>query len=242
MSASRMLNTLKAVGAQLSGLERLAALGSMASCATHTLCQPLAGVKESRKAGRRAFIRDEGATALAEIMAPNRPLDLWVHGLLSYLRPLDRYRAACNVNQLIEDALSVLEPQRAMKEVEIALQLAPLPRLAADPLWLGQAFLAILTDVLDTSTYKQCIVISSEANEAFVSVSIASGVWEASQALLPKGFGHTELGRSEKVGLGLTMAQRIVEAHRGHMALHSRAALDTIVIVRLPLLAPPLHS
>jgi signal transduction histidine kinase len=174
-------------------------------------------------------------------MEPNRPLDLWVHGLLSYLRPLDLYRSACDVSQLIEDALSALEPQRAAKEVEITLQLAPLPRLAADPLWLGQAFLAILTNALDTSTHRQCVAIASAANEAFVSVFIASGIQEASQALLVKASGQTELGRSERIGLGLTMAQRIVEAHHGHMALYRRAAHDAMVTVHLPLLSTPLR-
>ena len=134
MFTSKVLKTLKAVGTQLSGSERLAALGGMASCATYTLYQPLARVKGSWKTGRRTFIQDEEAAALAEIMMPHQPLDLWVHGLLSYLRPLDVYRSACEVSQLIEDALSALEPQRAAKEVEIALHLLTAAARSGPPL------------------------------------------------------------------------------------------------------------
>ena len=178
---------------------------------------------------------------MAEIMMPNQPLNLWVHGLLSYLRPLDLYRSACDVSQLIEDALSALEPQRAAKEVEIALDLSRCRGLAADPLWLGQAFLAILTNALDTSRRDQCVAISSAADEAFVSVSIASGVQESPPSASGECVRSYEIGHVRRIGLGLTMAKRIVEAHRGHMALYSHADQGAMVQVHLPLLSTPLR-
>ena len=106
---------------------------------------------------------------------------------------------------------------------------------------MGQAFLAILTNALDTSRRKQCLAISSEADEAFVSVSIANGGQETSQALPENVFDHTRSGRSEMIGLGLAMAKRIVEAHHGHMALYSHVEQGTRVMVHLPLLPTPLR-
>jgi signal transduction histidine kinase len=235
MSTRDILGVLKAIWAQLPGAETLVALGAMTAAAVHTLYLPFASLSAGRRLSRWAFAYEGEVAALAEITRPNQSLDLWVQGLLSYLRPLDCYRSSCDVNRLVEEALSALGQQLAARELDVELHLAPLPKIALDPLWIEQALLSILTNALDASTRKGHVAITSEASAGLVSVSIAYGEKGAVRAPLARAFGLSSTSKSGAAGLGLTTAKGIVAAHRGHLTLDCQTGKGTTVTIHLPL-------
>lgn len=235
MAMNKMIRALKAIQARLSRSERPGALGEMAACLAYNLRHSSAGIGDATHVGWQASDRDEDAATFVEIMNRNVQLERWVNGLLSYLRPLHLYRFRCDVNQLIEDALSALGQKLTAKEVQPILHRSPLPKVAADPLWMEQALLAIFTNAIEASARGGRIFIKSGADAAFVSVSITDGGRGVPRALQDRVFDPYFSTKSEGIGLGLTVAKKIVEAHGGSIELDSDEGQGTTVTIRLPI-------
>jgi signal transduction histidine kinase len=188
MAVNKMMGALKVMRAQLSRAERLVALGKMVSALAYNLRNPLRGSRGAAPVGWPASDHDEDAATFAEIINRNERLERWVNGLLSYLRPLHLYRFPCDVNQLIEDALSTLGQKLTAKAVQPILHRALLPKVAADPLWMEQALLAIFTNAIEASAQGGRIVITSGADAALVSVAITDGGRGVPRAIQERAF------------------------------------------------------
>jgi signal transduction histidine kinase len=242
MSMGKMARALREIQVQFVKSEKLAALGDAASSIAQNIRRPFADSNDAATVGLSAPDKAPDARTFAEIIAGTDQFEYWVHSFLAYLRPLHLHRAPCDLNQLLRDALSALGQQVAAKAVQPVQELSPLPSVAADPLWMEQVFLAILTDAIEASAHGGSLSIGSAADSHGVILTIVDDGKGIPRDVQARVFDADFTTCADGVGLGLMMAKKIVEAHSGNIARHSEEGRGTTVTIRIPFrAAQPCH-
>jgi signal transduction histidine kinase len=155
------------------------------------------------------------------------------------MQPLDLYDVA-------REAAEGVQPLAARKRLTLEVALDGALSIAGDRLKLRQA-LANLLDNAVTYTPEGgaiCLTGRRERGRAVLEVR-DTGPGIAAQHLphLFEPFYRVDAARaggSSHSGLGLALAQWIVQAHHGHLAVESRLGVGTVFTLSLPLAARPL--
>jgi len=100
----------------------------------------------------------------------------------------------------------------------------------------------LLDNAIKYSGEKTIITINSKKIEKLITVTIKDhgiGISEKDQPQLFKRFYRSDIARSKKevngYGLGLSIAKKIVDQHKGSIAIKSELKKGTLAIVSLPI-------
>ena len=232
------LDALAAAQAQLVDRERLAAIGQLASAVGHELRNPLGVISNSLYLLRRASdpddekVRRQLDTAEREVSAAT----LIVSDLLEYSRGRQPMIAAVDLDQLVEEVLSV---SPAPDGISVSWGGAGgVPPAAADRDQLRQVLLNLVTNAYDAMPEGGTLTIDAgPARAGRVTIRVAdtgAGMDPATRARVFEPFFTT---KARGVGLGLAVSARIVGAHGGTIDVDSAPGSGSTFAVVLPVFA-----
>jgi signal transduction histidine kinase len=238
-SINDMARALKAIQEQLVQAERLAALGELSSSIAHNIRNPLASIRSAAQVGMQEAPDAERRESFADIIQAADRLEGWVQGLLSYTRPLSLERRRHSLNRLIEGCLDLHKPSMAEKALGVVLALDPdLPEIILDPERMEQAVAAILANAVDASPGGGRIVLQTALASDGERSRILIRIQDQGSGISPE---HGEqvfhpyfTTKTNGIGLGLAMARRIVEQHRGSISLSTGPGRGTVAEIALP--------
>jgi len=142
-----------------------------------------------------------------------------VRNFLALARQDPLERQPVRLNQIVHEAVELLGYPLRVDNVEVRLDLADdLPKLWADPHQLHQVIVNLITNAhhaMHGSTSERRLTIRTRFWAADVRVVV------------------------EVAGLGLPLCQGIVEGHGGTLRVESKVGEGTVMIIDLPVLAPP---
>lgn len=161
---------------------------------------------------------------------------------------LELAREILNIPQVIEEVISISQTQAAARQIEIELQLnSDLPSAASGTAVIGDAdrLKQVLLNLVSNATkYNRenghiTIAASYQADEVQISVA------DTGPGIAPEDLAHLferfyripGSERAEGSGLGLSVAQKIVEEHSGRIEVDSTVGEGTIFAVYLPVTA-----
>ena len=227
--------------------EKMASIGRMAAVLAHEINNPLSGILTYAKLlrkyvdhadngeSRRREIRD----SLDLIASESRRCGDLVKNLLTFSRTTPMNLQPTNLNQVIEQALRLVQHQLELSGIHVEEQLEPgLPLIPCDGAQIEQVLLALLMNAIDAMPQGGNLWISSawssEANQVRIVVrDDGAGI---PPEILPRIFEPflttKETGRG--VGLGLAISHSILERHNGTITVHSEAGRGTTFTVTLP--------
>jgi signal transduction histidine kinase len=244
-SINAMAEALKRIQERLLQAERLAAVGELSSYIAHNIRNPLASIRSSAQAALEdADVSAETRATLKEIVARVDHLKQWVHDFLFAFKPITPKLIPRDVNRVIEDALHVVRPMMETKQIRVEMNLAgALPLTPLDEGYVEQALVALLTNACDaTSPGKRISIASGLIREGerpgAVSIDLADDGGGIPQEILQKVFTPYFSTKRDGVGLGLTMAQKIVSSHGGSLSVSNRPEGGTTVQILFPLTPP----
>lgn len=217
-----------------------------ASC--DTLRGALEGIAlpaETRREVERV-LSEEIPEALGYILGGTAKMDTLLGGILRLsrlgrralsLQPLD-------MNRILDELLVTMEFQ--IQQQNARVDVGPLPSCVGDPVQVGQVFGNLLDNALKYSAPDRtpAIRVSGERRDDEAVYRVADngvGIPARHQDRIFEVFHRLDQSGVPGEGLGLTIAQRIVDRHHGHVSVDSSPGEGSTFVVRLPAVAEKLR-
>lgn len=225
---------------QMSRAEHLATLGELATGLAHEIRNPLAGIAGvieviGRDLPPTSPARDMVKDVRLEINQINRILT----DLLETARPHPPLMMRSNLNTTVEHAVMLARQQVLSQPIKIELQQAPdLPEVEHDSDQIHQVLLNLLLNAVQAMEGAGTVRVEIAAQGDCASVSVndtGRGIPEQQLSQIFRPFFTT---RGNGTGLGLSLARRIVEEHRGRILVTSVVGEGSRFEVLLPFNAP----
>ncbi len=232
---------LRTIQAQLMQSEKLASLGRLASGVAHEINSPLTGILTfSHLLMRRLKDHPELQKELELIVRETSRVSTIVRGLLDFARESKPQKRPCNVNELIQYTLSLVERQSVFQNIQISKNLdVQLPIILLDGNQIQQVFMNVLLNSADAMPNGGCLTISSSwaPSDSFVKVKFSDTGCGIPEENLNKIFDPFFTTKSAKkgTGLGLAVSYGIIERHRGKIEVQSEMGKGTTFTIQLPL-------
>jgi two-component system, LuxR family, sensor kinase FixL len=230
----------------LAHVSRVSTMGALTASLAHQLNQPLTGILTNAQAALRLLEArspnlDEVCGALADIVEDNRRASDVIVRLRDLLRRGDGSLADVDVNALVSDVARLLSSDAVIRNTTVELQTdAPASVVRGDRVQLQQVVLNLMVNALEAVADqpprdRKVIVRCTPSLAGFVEISVIDsgpGFDSGSEEQLFEAFYTTKRGG---MGMGLSIARSIVEAHGGEIRAGNNSFGGATVSCRLPL-------
>jgi len=240
--ARQAVDTLKASQEKIVQLERLRALGEMASGVAHDFNNVLAAIL-GRAQLLRAELDDPRLKQWAEIIERMaRDGARTVRRIQEFAR-IRRGHALVTVslNEVVHDVLEATSPRwkdqaeaRGIR-YEVVRELGETPAVAGDPSELREALMNLVLNALDAMPEGGTLCVRTASVEGSVAVTVADtgcGMSEEVRQHAFEPFFTTK--EAQSTGLGLSVTYGILRRHGGEIGIETREGQGTTITLRLP--------
>jgi len=209
----------------LAHASRLAMAGELTASIAHEINQPLGAILSNIDAAEM-LMEQPGCRleTIREILSDIRKDDLRASDIIHHLRSLLRKRElefqSLDLNQVVAEVLRLTAFDLQRRRVRPELRLSPVPLLVlGDRVHLEQVLLNLFLNAMDAMTGTppphRLAVRTAHATGGVVEVTIADTGHGIPPEQLPRLFESFFTTKKEGMGLGLSIARSLVEAHRG---------------------------
>ncbi len=233
---------------ELGHLTRVALLGEMATSLAHELNQPLTAIVANASAAQRfiannAMDPEELRDILADIAASGLRAGKIIRGIKDMVGKAVGDRAALDVNDVIEDTLRLMRTDALTIECTLSTELTtPLPLVVGSAVQLQQVLLNLIINALDVMRVHRGPLCKIEIRSLLFSPQLIEvSVRDYGPGLPPdapqKVFQRFYSTKKDGMGMGLSIARSIVEAHNGTLEASNADGGGACFRFRLPVQA-----
>jgi two-component system NtrC family sensor kinase len=252
---------LKETQLQLVQTEKMAALGDLVAGVAHELNSPLASIHSCLEVTGRAAqqVREEltkpqpqaesidrsraerALRVLADVSTTGREAARRISAVVRTLRSFARLDEAelktINLNEALDDTLRLLQHEIG-PDVTLRRDFGELPPVQCYASQLNQLFWNILQNAAHALRGHGEILASTRSHEGQVEIRIADNATGIPSEILEHIFDPSFVLKHGQVrmGLGLPIAYRIAEAHRGSIRITSQVGHGTEVTILIPVI------
>jgi len=231
--------------AELAHVLRVRTMGEMVAEIAHEINQPLASIVNF--ANGLAMRLERGVedvealrTAAAHIASEALRASDIIHRLRDFLHRGEVQRQCCDANDLVRDALRLIEPELRQDTVALTLELAPAPlHVEVDRVQIAQVVLNLVRNAFEAMQAgnggrREVRVGTARDTDSTVVVSIRDsgvGLPPTQETRIFDAFFTT---KERGLGLGLSISRSIIEAHGGRLWAQANPERGTTVAFVLP--------
>lgn len=216
-------------------LERLSALGEMATTVAHETKNPLNSIRLATSYLKKNFQGEILTEFLTIIEEEVMRLNDITSDFLGFSRPAPLKLKTCDVNTIVKSTVELIRQEATDRNIEIVvLTDEHVPPFPCDFSRIKQALLNLLLNALDASSAGDTITITTEAAGAQTKLSVrdtGKGIRPEDVENIFKPFYTTKTRGS---GLGLAIVDRIVKEHKGEITVDSAVGKGTTFTLALP--------
>ncbi len=226
---------LQASYEQLRHAERLSALGEIAAGLAHELRNPITAISAAMDiVGRNA----KDGTPEAEFGNVARReltrLSVLLEEFLSFARPRPPQLRQTPLGPILDHLATLLQSEAQRRNVTLTLGPVPDGEIRVDAAQITQVLFNVVLNGLQATAAHGTVALTSEMSPEHATLYVdddGSGVASEHRERVFDPFFTT---KPRGTGLGLPVAQRIVSAHGGTIAMEPRSSMGTRVVIRLP--------
>jgi PAS domain S-box-containing protein len=236
---------LKDTQEQLIQSSKMAAMGQLAAGISHELNQPLTGIKGFAQAAHMDMEENNPLRGdINKIIEQADRMDKIIKNIRLFARKSDFEMQEIDVNQPIENAVMLLNEQLKVRNIRLKKQLGGnLPKIEGDLNQFQQVFLNLITNARDAiDSLKR-----PEGGELAIKTSLSEDKKNIHIYFQDTGCGipkehlgnifnpfFTTKSPDGGIGLGLSIAYRIVENHKGRIEVRSKVNEGTTFKIIIP--------
>ncbi|WFU72916.1 sensor histidine kinase [Bradyrhizobium sp. CB2312] len=235
--------------AELAHINRVAMAGELTATIAHELNQPLGAILTNVETAQ-LMVKSPAPDLreIDEILADIRRDDVRASEVIGRLRAMLKRTPLefkdVDLNDVADEALQFLSALAGARKVDLASSVAPtLLPVKGDAIQLQQVIVNLIVNAMEAMANippgKRRIKVSTarDGNAAHLSVTdVGPGI---PTDKLHKVFEPFFTTKSEGMGMGLSIARTIVEAHNGHLSAQSDAGRGATFRITLPLAKQP---
>ena len=221
---------------------RLAAVGTMVAGLVHEIRNPMVAIQSflqlmPRKMGDKEFLTRYGRIAQGEADRIEKLLE----NMLSFARPARPVLRLCDMNELIDRTIQLLEFQARRTNIRVVFEKDPsLPMVYTDPNQMAQVLQNLGMNALQAMERSgkltiRTFVAEGRHGEARVAVQIQDTGQGIRPDHLDRVFDPFFTTKDEGTGLGLSISYQIVNEHEGTLEVASQLGEGTTFTMTLPL-------
>jgi signal transduction histidine kinase len=233
-----MRESLHATQQRLLHAERLATIGTMASSISHDLRHPLTAVLANAEFLADADLSPQQREELYEEIriAVNRLTDL-VDSLLELSRPAAALNASeAPIERSISRAIELVLAHPQFQKLNVAIKSPGLHSAHFDPPKMERAFYNLLLNACQAAQgYGGNVAVTVTNSADTLEIRVIDDGPGVESSICDKLFQpFVSFGKQNGTGLGLTIAQKIVQDHSGTLQLESSVPGRTVMRIVLP--------
>jgi PAS domain S-box-containing protein len=213
---------------KLAHASRLAMVGELTAMIAHDLSQPLSAMLCNTRAAELILDNSnrpplkEIRAILADIRRDNHRAGISVDRMRTLLRQRPLELKPLNLSEVVAEVLQMTRAEALLRCVRIETeQSAEILPIHGDRAHLQQVLLNLILNGMDAMAdmpeSKRCLLIRTNQNGPSVEVAVTDAGRGILPERLPRMFESFFTTKKNGLGLGLSIAKWIVEAHRGHI-------------------------
>ncbi len=230
--AGYLVDREKKQRAQLEQDRYLADIGRIATVIVHDLKNPLTAI-----AGFAKRIKDgKGNTdkAAEVIIDSAERMEKIVASVLEFARPLQLEPKRLDIREVVRRAGDSCRMKAEQKDVLLSIDLPQEPvDTSIDSFHLERAMVNLVTNAIEASDRNQSVSIVLAADKKVITIKIRDRGPGMDRETLESVFIPFYTKKRGGTGLGMPIAKKIIEAHRGNIRIDSKAGQGTEVTIEL---------
>jgi len=245
----RLLQKTRRLEAEAQMADRLAYVGTLASGLAHEIRNPLNAMnmnlqmieeelpcRQAPEEGRRPADTEDTRALLESTKGEIKRLERLVSNFLAYARPAPLNPEERDLNATLDDVVRFLRADLASKGIDVETRLAPgLPPVEMDESQIKQALMNILINAREVLGQGGRIEVATDHGaDRTLEIRVSDNGPGIPPGKIDKVFQAFYSTRSGGSGLGLPIAQRIVENHGGRIEVESELGKGTTFRILLP--------
>ncbi|MBA3770318.1 MAG: sensor histidine kinase [Blastocatellia bacterium] len=223
---------------QLLQAEKLTSLGELSAGIVHEVRNPLASIKGAIEILQDELDADSPRREFAEIAVKEiERLDKMVGEYLRFAQPGKLAVEPSNINDIVDSVAALIKNQALSKGILIEKELDDtIPKLSIDTEQIRQVLLNLAINALQAVSGGGRITFITKKKNDLCVVEVEDSGEGISQANLAKIFDPFFTTKEKGVGLGLSIAHKIINEHGGQLTAFNQTT-GTVLQICLPLQA-----
>ena len=230
------IEELKNYQEQLIFSERMRSLGELAAGLAHEIKNPLSSIKSSVEVIGTAVNKDSPQGEFLDILSnETERLNKIVTSFLSFAKPAKPELLPCKVEEILEPVIKLIEPQLKQNRVSVLKEIEEnLPEIYGDAQQLQQVFLNLSLNAIQAMPEGGKLSVKIKSFEKYIKIDFQDTGTGISEENIEKLFIPFFSTKKEGHGLGLAISYRIIENHRGEIAVKSELNRGSCFSIHLP--------
>jgi len=230
------------INAQLVRSAKMASLGQLSANIAHEIRNPLTSIKMrlyslEEELKSNPSTREDMKVITEEI---NR-MEKTVKNFLDFARPPEPNLESCDIIKVLEGTISLVSLKARAQNIQIQKRFDEASyELKADKEQMRQVFLNIMLNSIEAMPEGGVLEISAEkrydrGKDGVLAIRVRDTGAGISNDVRSKLFEPFFTTKAEGTGLGLFIASRITQMHRGKLKVESQSGAGTVLTIELPL-------
>jgi PAS domain S-box-containing protein len=236
LSIMRDISDRRRMEEERSRLDRLAAVGELATMVAHDLRNPLTSIRNAS-----FYIRDTCSCNVDANKTKLEMLDIieqettFANNIINDLLEFGAYgslqKKRQNINKIIEHCL---QKNRISKTIEVESNFVKKAAANVDETQLERVFLNLIKNATQAMPKGGKITITTKQTGDYLEITFTDTGMGIPKENLDKIFGPFFTTRAKGIGIGLAICKKIVEQHDGKIDVESKVGKGTTFTIKLP--------
>jgi signal transduction histidine kinase len=233
--------------AELAHFNRYSTAGELTASIAHELNQPLGAIltnAETLQLMLKSPAPDlnEIGEIVDDIRRDDQRASAVIQGLRSMLKKAPAELKDIDLNEIVGDSINLLSPLSIAREVKLSSFTAPMSLpIRGDPVQLQQVIVNLIVNAMDAMSKmpsaRRRVAVDTARADNFGEVSVSDAGPGIPSETIKEVFEPFFTTKAHGMGMGLSIARTIVEAHNGRIWAENKAASGAVFRVSLPLSA-----